>query len=286
MSQGFEGYPPWARRLAHSIRARLGNTFVLHGNTLDLVPVPQAAGTPHTSADFEPIVPFLARWVFGQREVVIEYQRANGAIFHTRESHKHFTDAVAVVDAVHGTGFATALPRDPVQFCALLDSFLKQVIVRQPGFGVAVILPYAETLLPESAGDASPEDRAVRVFIQKWSTDPALLSANVTFALITETLADVSSRVIRSPQTVEIEVERPDEGGRLDFLRAVRNQQWFETRSELAPERLAQLTSGLSRIQLRQILSSVDEHGTRLDAQALREQKKAVIEAECYGLLE
>ena len=286
MSQGFEGYPPWARRLAHSIRARLGNTFVLHGNTLDLVPVPQPAGTPHTSADFEPIVPFLARWVFGQREVVIEYQRANGAIFHTRESHKHFTDAVAVVDAVHGTGFATALPRDPVQFCALLDSFLKQVIVRQPGFGVAVILPYAETLLPESAGDASPEDRAVRVFIQKWSTDPALLSANVTFALITETLADVSSRVIRSPQTVEIEVERPDEGGRLDFLRAVRNQQWFETRSELAPERLAQLTSGLSRIQLRQILSSVDEHGTRLDAQALREQKKAVIEAECYGLLE
>ena len=41
--------------------------------------------------------------MFGQRDVVIEYQRANGAIFHTRESHKHFTDAVAVVDAVHGT---------------------------------------------------------------------------------------------------------------------------------------------------------------------------------------
>ena len=34
---------------------------------------------------------FLADWVFGQRDVVIEYQRANGAIFHTRESHKHFT---------------------------------------------------------------------------------------------------------------------------------------------------------------------------------------------------
>ena len=46
------------------------------------------------------------------------------------------------------------------------------------------------------------------------------------------------------------------------------------------------MTSGLTRIQLRQILSSVDEHGARLDAQALREQKKAVIEAECYGLLE
>jgi hypothetical protein len=286
MTNAFDDYPRWARKLAHSIRARLGNTFVLHGNTLDLVPVPKTAGTPRSISDFEPVTAFLANWVFGQRDVVIEYQRANGAIFHTRDSHKHFTDFVAVVDAVHGTAFAVSLPRDPVQFCSLLDSFLKQVLQRQPSLGVAVVFPYAETLIPESAGESSAEDRAVRVFIQKWSTDPALLSANVTFALITENLADVSSRIVRSPQTVEIEVERPEEADRLRFLQAVRGPEWFQARSELPVERLAQLTSGLTRIQLRQILSSVDEHGARLDPQALREQKKAVIEAECYGLLE
>jgi hypothetical protein len=286
MSTPFSDYPRWARTLAHSIRARLGNTFLLHGNTLDLVPAPKTAGTPHTATDFEPIVPFLSKWVFGQREVVIEYQRANGAIFHTRESHKHFTDAVAVVDAVHGTGFAMSLPREPVAFCALLDSFLKQIAHRQPSMGVAVVFPYAETLIPEAAGESSAEDRAVRVFIQKWSTDPALLSANVTFVLTTDNLADISSRIVRSPQTVEIEVERPDEADRALYLRAIRGPEWFQARSELPIERLAQLTSGLTRIQLRQILSSVDEHGTRLDPKALREQKKAVIEAECYGLLE
>ena len=286
MTNAFDDYPKWARTLAHGIRARLGNTFVLHGNTLDLVPAPKAADAPRAIADFVPVTQFLAEWVFGQRDVVIEYQRANGAAFLTRESHKHFTDAVAVVDAVHGTGFAASLPRDPVAFCALLDSFLKQVVHRQPSLGVAVVFPYAETLIPESAGESSAEDRAVRVFIQKWSTDPALLSANVTFVLITENLADISSRIVRSPQTVEVEVERPDEAGRLQFLRAIRPPEWFQARSELPIERLAQLTSGLTRIQLRQILSSVDEHGTRLDPQALREQKKAVIEAECYGLLE
>ena len=63
-------------------------------------------------------------------------------------------------------------------------------------------------------------------------------------------------------------------------------REWFKARSELPVERLAQLTSGLTRIQLRQILSSVDERGGTLNPQALREQKKAVIEAECYGLLE
>ena len=286
MNASFEHYPRWARTLAHGIRARLGNTFVLHGNTHDLAPVPRPAAEPHQAGDFVPLARFLGDWIFGQREVVIEFQRANGAIFHTRESHKHFTDAVAVVDAVHGTELARSLPREPGVFFSLLDSFLKQVVHRKEPLGVAVIFPYVETLIPEGGGEASAEDRAVRVFIQKWATDPALLAANVTFILITENLADISSRIVRSPQTVEVEVERPDEAERLRFLRAVRDEAWFKAKSDLPAERLAQLTSGLTRIQLRQILASVDEQGGRLDPTALRLQKKAVIEAECFGLLE
>jgi SpoVK/Ycf46/Vps4 family AAA+-type ATPase len=286
VSTSFEHYPAWARTLAHSIRARLGNTFVLHGNTHDLAPVPKPQDAPRTAADFAPLTTFLAEWIFGQREIVIEYQRANGAMFHTRESHQHFTDAVAVVDAVHGTDLARSLPREPAVFLSLLDSFLKQVVHRQPPLGVAVIFPYVETLIPESSGESSAEDRAVRVFLQKWATDPALLSANVTFVLITENLADISSRIVRSPQTVEIEVARPDEGERGRYLRTIRDERWFKEHSDLSAERLATLTSGLTRVQLRQILASVDEHRGRLDAAALRLQKKAVIEAECYGLLE
>ena len=83
MSQSpFAEYPTWARTLAHGIRARLANTFVLHGNTHDLVPVPQmpAAEVPadagSSPARFVPIVTFLADWIFGQRDVVIERVRA------------------------------------------------------------------------------------------------------------------------------------------------------------------------------------------------------------------
>lgn len=284
MTTPFGHYPRWAQTLAHGIRARLGNTFILHGNTHDVVPLPPT--DPGARRGFVPVTTFLADWMFGQRDVVIEYQRANGATFHTRDSHKHFTDAVAVVDAVHGTDLARSLPRDPAVLFSLLDSFLKQVTHRESPLGVAVILPYVETLIPESSGESSAEDRAVRVFIQKWATDPALLSANVTFVLITENLADISSRIVRSPQTVEVEVDRPDEAERLAFVAAIRPAEWFATRSDLPAAQLAQLTSGLTRIQLRQILSSVDERGGKLDATLLREQKKAVIEAECFGLLE
>jgi SpoVK/Ycf46/Vps4 family AAA+-type ATPase len=274
--------PAWAKTLAHGIRARLGNTFILHGNTHDVVPVSDDGGAPR----FLPLAAWLAERLFGTRDVVIEYQRANGAIFHTRESHRYFNEVVEAVDTVHGTDYARSIPRDPGRFLSLLDSFLKQTTLRQSPLGVAVILPYVETLLPEAAGEAGPEDRAVRVFFQKWSTDPALLAANVTFVLITENLADLSTRMVRSPQTIEIEVRRPNEDERLEFLKATRDAAWYAAHSDLTPERLAPLTSGLARVQLRQILAAVDEHGVRLDAALLREQKKAVIEAECFGLLE
>jgi AAA+ superfamily predicted ATPase len=281
----FENYPGWARKLAHGIRARLGNTFILHGNTHDVVAVPRPTGA-NQKPEFVPLTTFLAEWIFGQRDVAIEFQRANGAIFHTRQSHKQFVDAVEVVDSIHGTNFAQSLPRDPGTFFSLLDSFLKQATHHERPFGVAVLLPYAETLIPESAGETGAEDRAIRVFIQKWSTDPALLAANVTFILVTENLADINTRIVRSPQTIEIEVTRPNEEERLAFVNSIRDAEWFKTRSELPAERLAQLTSGLTRVQLRQILAFVDEHGARLEASTLREQKKAVIEAECFGLLE
>jgi ATP-dependent 26S proteasome regulatory subunit len=276
----------WARTLAHGIRARLANTFVLHGNTHDLVAVPSPPSGAHTAADFVPLVTFLADWIFGQRDVVIEYQRANGAVFHTRQSHTHFNEIVAVVDSVHGTDFSRSLPREPMAFFALLDAFLKQVVHRNPSLGVAVILSYAEALVPDSAGDGNPEDRAVRVYIQKWATDPALLAANVTIVLVTENLADISARLVRSPQTLEVEVSRPDRAERLQFLQAARDAAWYQAKSDIPVERLAQLLSGLTRIQMRQILAGVDERGGRLDAKVLREQKKSVIEAECYGLLE
>jgi SpoVK/Ycf46/Vps4 family AAA+-type ATPase len=72
----------------------------------------------------------------------------------------------------------------------------------------------------------------------------------------------------------------------LQFLQAARSADWYASKSDLAVDRLAHVLSGLTRIQMRQILAAVDEHGARLDARAVREQKKSVIEAECYGLLE
>ncbi|MFM1886600.1 MAG: hypothetical protein RL026_1757 [Pseudomonadota bacterium] len=269
--------PAWVARLSGAIRARLGNTFILHGNVHDVMPDGRGGNVPVTR--------YLAEHLFGRRDVVIEYQRANGPMFHTPESHRRFTEVVEVVDLVHRTDHARSLPRDPLPFLSLLDAFLQHAVRGAP-CGVAVLLPYAESLIPEGAGDGSAEDRAVRVFIQKWASDPVLLAADVTLVLLTELLPDLGHRIVRSPRTIEVEVGRPDAAGRETFLRGIRDAAWFASRSDLAPERLASLTSGLTRIQLQQIVDHADERGVRLDLALLRDQKKTVIEAECFGLLE
>ena len=230
MSTSFERYPRWARTLAHGIRARLGNTFVLHGNTHDLVPAPVPAGQRPVAADFVPLTAFLADWMFGQRDVVIEYPaRQRRRVPHARVAHLlHRARRGRRRGARHHVRPRRCrASRWPSARCSTRSS--SRSCTGQPPLGVAVLLPYAETLVPESAGEASADDRAVRVFIQKWATDPALLAANVTIVLVTENLADISARIVRSPQTIEVEVDAPDEDERLQFLEAVRDDDWFTT---------------------------------------------------------
>ena len=224
----------WTESILHGIRARLGNTFILHGSPGDLVP------TPESPARYVSLTQFLRECVFDGRHAVIEYNRADGPVFHSRQSHAAFAAKVSVYDSVHGTNFAQTLPRDPATFLPLLDSFLKHAVMGDDRISVAIILPYAETLIPESSGGSmSPEDRVARVFLQKWSTDPGLLAADITFVLITENLADIDARMVRSPQTVEIEIPRPNEDERLRFIRALRPDAWFKASSDLSADQLA-----------------------------------------------
>ncbi len=284
MSDSFDTYPQWAQQLAHGMRGRLANTFILHGNVNDLAPAPASVDT---RADFVPLTDFLA--ALGVR--------------HARRHHR--IPARQRPDLPHAR-FAQALHRRHLG---------RRRGARHAVRGVAAAradrVPAAARFVPAAASrsaasrSASPSSFRTR---RRWSprapekpaprTAPSACSsrsgppirrsssANVTLVLLTENLADISSRIVRSPQTIEIEVARPDEAERCAFLQSVRDDAWFAQNSDLTAARLAQMTSGLTRVQLRQILSSVDERRTRLDASLLRAQKKALIEAECFGLLE
>src|SRR5512142_3505274 len=98
-----EGLPAWARQLSEKYYSRTFSLFVLHGNVRDLVPVKRG-----TSLEFVPLPAFLEQYLFGQRDVVVHYDRGSGLKFATSAMQSDFRNALAGYDAFHGTDYAHA----------------------------------------------------------------------------------------------------------------------------------------------------------------------------------
>jgi len=274
--------PAWAADLVRAIWAKQANVFILHGTPADLVPV-GGAGGPR----FLALEEFLQGELFASWPSILTYNRAEGIGFGGTAARGHFQDRLRAYDSVHGTTWSQALPRDPLNSFALLDSYFRYCACQVPARPVALLLPFAETMAPAAeAAYRTPEDRAVVVYLRRWAQDPVLLAKNVVLALVTESLADLDPQLRRAHATREIEIQRPDPGERLAFLAAARPPGWYAAHSELPAERLAELTAGMNRVQLGQLLDGIDANGETLTRERVRGMKKEVIETEGLGLLE
>jgi SpoVK/Ycf46/Vps4 family AAA+-type ATPase len=277
-----ESLPPWASELVRAVNAKQSNAFVLHGVPADLVPVRGSAGLRFLSLE-----DFLCQQLFAGWPSIVTYNRAEGLGFTTPAARGHFQDRLRAYDAVHGTTWADALPRDAPNCFALLDSYFRHCASLSPARPVVLLLPFAETIVPAAeVAYRTPEDRAVLVYLRKWSQDPVLLAKNIVVVMVTESLAELDPKLIRSHSTREVEIVRPDPRERLTYLEAVRGPEWYAAKSELPPVRLAEMTAGMTRVQIGQLLDGADANGDRLTRDRVREIKKEVIETEGLGLLE
>ena len=274
--------PAWAATVARSVGAKQASTFIIHGLPADLIPV-RLDGM----RAFQLLDAFLTETLFASWPSKITYNRAEGLGFSSPQAKGHFVERLKAYDAVHGTAWSEALPRDAANAFALLDSYFRHCAMLSPARPVVLILPFAETLVP--GGEASyrtPEDRAVLVYLRKWAQDPVLLAKNIVVVLVTESLAELDPKLVRASATREIEIPRPDLGERRDYFEAVRAADWFGRMSEVPPQRLAELTAGMTRAQLAQLLDGADAAGIALTLDGVRAAKKEVIETEGLGLLE
>src|ERR1700712_2653753 len=277
-----DSLPPWASALVRAVNAKQANTFVLHGVPADLVPVRGPSGLTFLSLD-----DFLVAQLFGGWQSIVTYNRAEGLGFATPAARSHFQDRLRGYDTVHGTNWADSLPRDAPNCFALLDSYFRLCASLQPARPVVLLLPFAETIVPAAeVAYRTPEDRAVLVYLRKWSQDPVLLAKNIVVVMVTESLAELDQKLVRSHATREVEIVRPDAKERLTYLEAVRPPEWYASKSELPPARLAEMTAGLTRVQIGQLLDSADAPGEHLTRDRARQVKKEVIETEGLGLLE
>ncbi len=277
---GLEGLPPWARELSEKYYSRTIALFVLYGNVRDLVPV-KRGGT----IEFLPPPRFLNEALFGQRDLILSYDRGGGLTFANHEMQEDFRKALAGYDSFHGSNYAQALPRNPDGVLNLLDNYLRLRIL--DGKKVALVVDFAETVAP--AGDVSSmsaEDRNALVILKRWADNPTFLRADVTICLIAENQIELNQGIVQNPGVASIFIPLPDESERLDFIRNQLIATPLPPGSDVSDAVLAKLSAGLKRIQLQNLISHSVQNRQPLTLKLMTQRKKELIEAESGGLLE
>ncbi len=272
--------PPWARELSEKYYSRSFALFVLYGNVRDAVPLRR-----QTATDFVPLDEFLSGALFGQRDLVLHYDRG-GLSFGSPESQGDFRRALEGYDSFHGTSYSQGgIPRNPDAVLNLLDNYLRLRIA--DGKKIGVVIDFAETIAP--AGDVSSmsaEDRNSLVILKRWARSAAFLNADITICLISENQIELNQGIVQHPGVASIGVPLPDYAERLEFIRAILRVQGLPAGSEVNDESLASLGAGLKRVQLQSLISHAVQNRQPLTMKLLSERKKELIEAESGGLLE
>src|SRR6266481_9250263 len=275
-----DALPLWARELSEKYYSRSFALFLLSGNVRDLVPLRKADCT-----DFVPIEDFLFNALFGQRDLVLHYDRG-GLSFGSADSQADFRNALEGYDSFHGTKYSQGgIPRNPDAVLNLLDNYLRLRIADAKK--IALVVDFAETIVP--AGDISSmsaEDRNSLVIVKRWSRNPDFLNADVTICLISENQSELNQGIAQSPGVASIAIPLPNEQERLEFVRWQLRDHPLPTGSDVTDVILAKLSAGLKRVQIQSLLSHAVQNRQPLTLKFMNERKKELIEAESGGLLE
>lgn len=275
-----QALPAWARDLSEKYYSRTLAMFVLSGNVHDLQPIER-----NGAVDYLPLYKFLEEAMFGRRDIIVRYDRGGGLAFATPEMQLDFRRSLEAYDSFHGTAFSKGLPRNPDSVLTLLESYLRVRLT--DGKKVAVVIDYAETIVPASgASGSSAEDRNALVILKRWAQNSLFLKSDATIVLVTENLSELNQSIVQNPGVAVVPVSLPDEAGRAEFAKWQLALTPLPEGSDVTPEALAKLGSGLRRVQLQHLLSHAHQNKQPLTLKFLSQRKKELIEAESGGLLE
>ncbi len=263
--------PEWADRLRERYIAGASSLFVLHGNIHDLVA---------WKGGWVTLRQFLAGMLGRTKEIVSFYDVASGLQFADREMEPPWRRLIDARRMLQGRAtLPEALPRDPYRLFPYIETFLCDINAKG-----AFVIEYAETVIPD--GDVSfmgEQDRAMRVTLQRWSSDPEVLATDNIIILVTENLANLDRTVRSAPGLTPIEIPLPDEPTREGFIEDVLER---EGKVGMSAGRIAALTAGLNNFQLEAVVREARMKGDRLTPEAISRIKRQAIEQECFGLVE
>ncbi len=286
--------PGWAEDMRDLFRSGAIAQFILHGNVFDLVRGP--GGEAGAGGGYLSVKGFLEEVMFGQYDVVLEYDRAKG--IRPVKGGEDFGAWLQSLPEEEKPLLQRA--REPARALEIIDRYLLRTLnlraLTKEGKGgraapekIAVIVDFAQFVVP--AGNAlqlGGDFAAAIVKVLAWANEPAILQSNIVTVLLTEQLNDLNELVVNNPHPAKLKIPLPDEGEMLAYLRHLEGKEFRDLaeRSEVPVEVLARRLTGLSRIGARTLIGQALNNGKKITGAWLTRMKKEAIERETNGLLE
>lgn len=277
--------PVWAQELASKYGSKTANLYILYGNIRDLLPHRRK----EDEFTFTRVQEYVSEVLFGKRDIIAYYDCSSGVTFCEPEMERDYLTAVSKFCTNSDVDKSDFVSSDPkISFPYLEKYFISRIPAdRREKCRMVLIIDFAEHMVP--AGDLirlSDTDRYCMVTFNRWATDPKFIKGDISIILLTENLADISSRLSGSPYTVKISVPFPDISVRESFLRSKEKKGKLLLERGLNPEKLAAITSGINLMNLNQLTAESFEKDEPLSLDFMRHKKKEIIENEAAGLLE
>ncbi|MCL2244367.1 MAG: AAA family ATPase [Treponema sp.] len=277
--------PAWAQELASKYGSKTANLYILHGNIRDLLPHKRKEG----EFTFTRVQEYISEILFGNQDIIAFYDRSGGVSFCEPEMEQNYLLAAPSLSANQDVDKSDFISSDPEKCFPYLEKYFLSRIPKdkREKCRMVFIIDYAEHIVP--AGDLirlSDTDRYCMVTFNRWATDPKFINGDISIILLTENLADISSRLAGSPSTVKISVPFPEAKVRESFLRSKEKESKLLLERGLTPEKLATVTSGLNLMNLNRLAAESYEENKPLSLDFMRYKKKEIIENEAAGLLE
>jgi len=150
------------------------------------------------------------------------------------------------------------------------------------------VVEHAEFVAPQGeAIQLASEIGESVIRLLDWAADPAILGANIAVVLVSETLRDLHRLIVESPYVSKIRIDLPTRDEAHEYLQALaRELPAFASLAKLSPDAMAERAVGLSRVNLRNLVTLAVQNGKPVDGDYLTRTKRELIEKECFGLLE
>ena len=271
--------PGWAQELSYKYCSETANLYLIHGNIRDFLPNKMYEG----EFVFVRIQEFISEVLFGNKDIIVFYDRSSGINFVDREIQEDYISSMMKTFP----DFTEKELMSPVPSKAFdnLEKYFMMNISKK--LRIVLIIDFAETIIPNAEiSELSDEDRYCLVTLNRWAHDPIFTQGDISIMLLSENLSDVNNRLVRSPNTVKLSIPLPDQSVRKAFLDFTARRDYLLLESRLNTERVASISSGLNLMNLNQIAAESFQEDRTITLDFLRDKKKEIIENEAAGLLE